>query len=152
MDKLTKGNYIDELNDILVNAVELSLVSDVEVGSFLSGGIDSSIITSIMQSVSKKKIKTFFGFHKDERYDESFSRNISKYLRTEHNELIVDKKSLLNQAKIIPDIYDEPFADSSQIPTSLISKFAASQLKVMLSGDGADEFFGGYNRYILKEK
>ena len=71
---------------------------------------------------------------------------------TEHNELIVDKKSLLNQAKIIPDIYDEPFADSSQIPTSLISKFAASQLKVMLSGDGADEFFGGYNRYIFKRK
>ena len=105
-----------------------------------------------MQSVSKKKIKTFSVSIKDERYDESFfSRNISKYLGTEHNELIVDKKSLLNQAKIIPDIYDEPFADSSQIPTFLISKFAASQLKVMLSGDGADEFFGGYNRYILKK-
>ena len=150
---ISQGNYINELNNTLVEAVKQSLVSDVEVGSFLSGGIDSSIITSIMQSISKKKIKTFSVSIKDKKYDESFfSRNISNHLGTEHNELVIDEKALLNQAKVIPDIYDEPFADSSQIPTSLISKFASSQLKVMLSGDGADEFFGGYNRYIFKKK
>ena len=150
---ISKENYIDDLNNILVNAVQQSLVSDVEVGSFLSGGIDSSIITSIMQSVSKKKIKTFSASIKDKKYNESFfSRSISDYLGTEHNELVIDEKLLLDQAKVIPDIYDEPFADSSQIPTSLISKFASSQLKVMLSGDGADEFFGGYNRYIFQKK
>jgi len=150
---ISQGNYINELNNTLVEAVKQSLVSDVEVGSFLSGGIDSSIITSIMQSISKKKIKTFSVSIKDKKYDESFfSRNISNHLGTEHNELVIDEIALLDQAKVIPDIYDEPFADSSQIPTSLISKFASSQLKVMLSGDGADEFFGGYNRYIFKKK
>ena len=146
-------NHTDELNNILTDAIKISLTSDVEVGSFLSGGIDSSIVTAIMQSVSIKKIKTFSVAVRDKKYDESyFSRSISKYLDTDHHELVVDENTLLNQAKIIPEIYDEPFADSSQIPTSLISKFASSKLKVMLSGDGADEFFGGYNRYILSTK
>ncbi len=141
-------NYLKELNKILNNSVEISMTSDVEVGSFLSGGTDSSLITAIMQSVSNQKIKTFSVAVEDKKYNEKeYSRAISKYLNTDHNEIEISEKNFIEEAKIISDIYDEPFADSSQIPTSLISKFASSKVKVILSGDGADEFFGGYNRY-----
>ena len=129
------------------------MTSDVEVGSFLSGGTDSSLITAIMQSVSDKKIQTFSVAVNDKKYNEKqYSRAISNYLKTDHNEIEVSEKNFIDQAKIVSDIYEEPFGDSSQIPTSLISKFASSKVKVILSGDGADEYFGGYNRYIGIQK
>ncbi len=147
------NDYLNELNKILKKSVESTMTSDVEVGSFLSGGTDSSLITAIMQSISGKKIKTFSVAVDDKKYNEKeYSRAISKYLKTDHNEIEVSEKNLIDEAKIIPEIYDEPFGDSSQIPTSLISKFASSKVKVILSGDGADEFFGGYNRYIGIQK
>ena len=151
--ELSNNNYIKTLDELLNKAVSMSLISDVEVGSFLSGGTDSSLVTAIMSLNSNQKIKTFSVGMDDKNYDETFySRSISKYLGTDHNEIIITEKDLLSQTKEITEIYDEPFSDSSQIPTSMISKFASQKVKVILSGDGADEFFGGYNRYIGIQK
>ena len=125
------------------------MISDVEVGSFLSGGTDSSLITSIMSNLSKKKVQTFSVSIDKSNYNEHlYASRIAKFLNTNHNEIVVGETDLIEQTKKLPNMYDEPFADSSQIPTSLISNFAASKVKVILSGDGADEFFGGYNRYL----
>ena len=150
---ISNKNSVDLLDQTLNSVVKDTMISDVEVGSFLSGGVDSSLITSIMQNQSQKKIKTFSVVFDDLKYDEKYySRNISKHLNTDHNEITVNSEDLIDISKKIPDIYDEPFADSSQIPTILISKFASKSVKVILSGDGADEFFGGYNRYIAFSK
>lgn len=142
-------NPIDTINKILNRSVKLSMISDVEVGSFLSGGTDSSLITSIMSNLSKKKVQTFSVSIDKSNYNEHlYASRIAKFLNTNHNEIVVGETDLIEQTKKLPNMYDEPFADSSQIPTSLISNFAASKVKVILSGDGADEFFGGYNRYL----
>jgi len=151
--QITEKNAVEKFDSILNLAVKDSMISDVEVGSFLSGGIDSSLITSVMQSQSSKKIKTFSIVFEDLKYDEKYySRNISKYLGTDHNEVLINSKDMIDISKKIPEIYDEPFADSSQIPSVLISQFASTKVKVILSGDGADEFYGGYNRYIAFSK
>ena len=151
--QITEKNAVEKFDHILNLAVKDSMTSDVEVGSFLSGGIDSSLITSVMQSQSSKQIKTFSIVFEDLKYDEKYySRNISKYLGTDHNEILINSKDMIDISKKIPEIYDEPFADSSQIPTVLISQFASKKVKVILSGDGADEFYGGYNRYIAFSK
>jgi len=148
-----KNKILENFDYTLNKAVKETMISDVEVGSFLSGGIDSSLITAIMQNQSEKKIKTFSAIFDDKRYNEEFySRNISKHLGTDHHEILVKYDEVIDKIKHIPEIYDEPFADSSQIPTSLISEFASKNVKVILSGDGADEFFGGYNRYIALKK
>ena len=123
--------------------------ADVEVGCFLSGGIDSSLVASIMQSNNSNKIKTFTVGYKEDLYNESKdAESISKYLGTDHNNLIVSHSDAINIIPKLSDIYDEPFADASQIPTALISKHTKNYVKVSLSGDGGDELFGGYNRYI----
>ena len=149
-------NNIDRssfLSKNLSNTINDQLISDVPIGCFLSGGIDSSLVTSIMSKVSKKKISTFSVGIDNYNYDESkYAKEISNYLQTDHNELIVNEKDLINTIYKIPNIYDEPFADSSQIPTYLISKFARQKIKVVLTGDGGDELFGGYNRYIWANK
>ena len=125
------------------------MTSDVQVGSFLSGGTDSSLITSIMSSLSEKKIETFSVSINKPGYNEGdYANNISKYLKTNHNQIVVGENDLINQTKNLSNMYDEPFADSSQIPTSIISKYASTKVKVILSGDGADEYFCGYNRYL----
>lgn len=146
-------NRVNEFDKLINSVIKDTMISDVEVGSFLSGGIDSSLVTSIMQNQSKKKIKTFSVVFEDIKYDEKFySKNISEYLNTDHHEILVNTKDLIEVSKNISEIYDEPFADSSQIPTAIISKFASKNVKVILSGDGADELFGGYNRYIAFNK
>ena len=142
----------EELNLILNKSVTQQMQSDVPYGSFLSGGIDSSTITALMQFNSNKQINTFsIGFN-EKNYDESkYAKSIAKYLGTNHHEMILksqDVKSVLNE---ISEIYDEPFADSSQIPTVLLSRLAKNKVTVALSGDGADEIFGGYNRYVFTE-
>ena len=117
-------------------------ISDVQIGSFLSGGIDSSIITSILQRNSSKKIKTFTVGFNDKNFDESKkAKNISEYLGTEHYEFFIDDKDIFNFIENLGDIYSEPFSDSSQIPTYLISKLMRKEAKVILSGDGGDEFY-----------
>ena len=141
------------LDSILNKAVTSAMISDVKIGSFLSGGIDSSLITSIMQKNSCKKIETFSILFKERKYNEGFySRRISKFLKTDHHELILSYKSIIDQIKNLPEIFDEPFADSSQIPSIILSNFARKHVKVALTGDGCDEFFGGYNRYVLFSK
>ncbi len=143
------NNPLQLIDKILTRSVRISMTSDVEVGSFLSGGTDSSLITSIMSKVSDKKVQTFSVSIKKNNYDEgNYSKSISDFLQTNHNQIIIEENDLIKQTKDLAVMYDEPFADSSQIPTSLISKFASSKVKVILSGDGADEYFGGYNRYL----
>ena len=118
------------------------MIADVEVGCFLSGGIDSSVIASIMQNKSKKKIKTFSVGYSETEYDEStYAKKIAHYLKTDHHEIIVSIDDLLRNINFLSKIYDEPFGDSSCLPTLFISKFASNYVKVCLSGDGGDEMF-----------
>ena len=124
------------------------MVCDVSIGSFLSGGIDSSLVSIFMQKLNTKKIDTFSIKFKNENYDESkFSDYISKTIGSVHHQIQIDEINFKDAIEEIIDVYGEPFADSSQIPTILISKFTKKKVKVCLSGDGADELFGGYNRY-----
>lgn len=157
--KKTKKNYkinnnsLEEnkeiLKDLLNNSVKNRMVSDANIGSFLSSGIDSSLVTSIMVDNSSDKIESFsIGFENSD-YDESLdAKKIAKYLGTQHNELILSSKDIINFIPKINTIFSEPFADSSQIPTYFVSKFCSNKIKVALTGDGADELFGGYNRHI----
>ena len=146
--KYSEKQIIDSTEDILKKAVSNCMISDVNIASFLSGGIDSSLITALMNEISPSKIKTFTIGFDDKNYDESIhSKKISQHLKTDHNEIIINSKDLLDVIPNIPQIYSEPFADSSQIPTFILSKHTSSSVKVALSGDGGDELFGGYNRY-----
>ena len=130
------------------HSVEMQIQSDVSTGAFLSGGIDSSLVVSLMNKISNKKINTFSIGFEDQNYDESnYSKQIAEYLNTNHHCHIFKSKELLGLIENLSDVYDEPFADSSQLPTILLSKFARKHVKVALTGDGADELFGGYNRY-----
>ena len=153
ISKITDREAINEFEILIQNSVSKQKLSDVPIGSFLSGGIDSSLITAIMQSQSRNPINTFtIGFN-DKNYDESYYANkIAKYLGTNHNQWIVEPTDVFSMIPSLSEIYDEPFADSSQIPTYLVSKFAKKKVTVCLSGDAGDELFGGYNRYIWLSK
>ncbi len=144
---------INELESLIKDAVKIRLESDVEVGSFLSGGIDSSLISQVMSEVSEKKINTFSVGFIEKEYDESRdAREIAKYIGSNHHEILIGKKELLSVFDNLPNIYDEPFADSSQIPTAIVSNYARKYAGVILSGDGGDELFGGYTRYLEAKK
>ena len=139
----------NETKNLLEVKIKKTMLSDVQVGSFLSGGIDSSLVAAIMQKNSSSPIKTFTVGFDDKNFDESSqARLISNHLGTDHYEYRASEKDILNMAENIHHVYEEPFADSSQIPTYLISKLMKSQAKVVLSGDGGDELFSGYNRYV----
>lgn len=144
---------IDELEIILGKAVSGCMIADVPLGAFLSGGVDSSLIVALMQKQTAKKIKTYTIGFKEGLYNEAVhAKKIAEHLGTDHTELYINQKDALDVVTNLPKIYDEPFADSSQIPTFLVSKMAKQHVTVCLSGDGGDEFFGGYNRYMMANK
>ena len=138
----------NDLEEYLKLSVKQQMISDVPTGAFLSGGIDSSTIVSLMQSQSNKPIKTFtIGFSKNDFNEARYAKKIAKHLGTDHTELYFSPKTAMEVIPKLPIIHDEPFSDNSQIPSFLLSQLASKQIKVALSGDGGDELFCGYNRY-----
>jgi asparagine synthase (glutamine-hydrolysing) len=139
---------VEDLHATLADAVRYHTVADVAIGSFLSGGIDSTLVTCLMQSTSSRPIRTFSVGFEDEDFDEAKkARQIAMHLGTDHHEMTVSEQAMLSEVPTLPSVYDEPFGDSSQVPTCLLAKFARKHVTVVLSGDGGDELFCGYDRY-----
>lgn len=146
---LSEAEYINQLEEKIKNSVAQCMVADVPVGAFLSGGIDSSLVVALMQQQSMSQVNTYTIGFSDIKYNEAIcAKRIAEHLGTLHTEYYISTKEALEVIPQLPQIYSEPFSDSSQIPTYLVSKLARQEVAVSLSGDGGDELFGGYSRYL----